>query len=174
MASREAPKPLTEEQRNHVRSLLKQLGEASVRRSKRKNEHSRVSKRKRRKIASKHLTIKYMKPKEEINPFDTIDEGQQVEGVKLPPSCNTMPVVQRTRLILLPLFYNDILIERPELITSIKEDLGADLSVADAGTEETLRFVIEGNPPIRNLYIHLQPSEGRVGKYSIINWIFVT
>ena len=85
-----------------------------------------------------------------------------------------MPVVQRTRLILLPLFYNDILIERPELITSIKEDLGADLSVADAGTEETLRFVIEGNPPIRNLYIHLQPSEGRVGKYSIINWIFVT
>ena len=29
MSSREAPKPLTEEQRNQVRSLLKQLGEAS-------------------------------------------------------------------------------------------------------------------------------------------------
>tara|TARA_B110000008_G_C16957934_1_gene558942 strand:- start:1532 stop:2059 length:528 start_codon:yes stop_codon:yes gene_type:complete len=175
MASREAPKPLTEEQRNHVRSLLKQLGEASVKRSKRKNEHkSRLSKRKRRKIASRHLTIKYMKPKEEINPFDTIDQGQQVEGVKLPPTCNTMPVVQRTRLILLPLFYNDILVDRRELITTMKEDLGADLSVADAGTEETLRFVIDGNPPIRNLYIHLQPSEGSEGKYSIINWIFVT
>jgi hypothetical protein len=174
MASREAPKPLTEEQRNHVRSLLKQLGEASVRRSKRKNEHSRLSNRKRRKIASKHLTIKYMKPKEEINPFDTIDQGQQVEGVKLPPACNTMPVVQRTRLILLPLFYNDILFERRELIKTVKDDLGADLSVADAGTEETIRFVIDGNPPIRNLYVHLQPSPGNEGKYNIINWIFVT
>jgi hypothetical protein len=172
MATREAPKPLTEEQRNHVRSLLKQLGEASVRRSKRKNEHiTSLSKRKRRKIASRHLTIKYMKPKEEINPFDSIDQGQQVEGVKLPPACNTMPVVQRTRLILLPLFYNDIKIDRDELISTIKEDLGADLSIADSGTNETLRFVIDGNPPIRNLYIHLPPNQD---EYTIINWIFVT
>jgi hypothetical protein len=112
-----------------------------------------------------------MKPKEEINPFDSIDQGQQVEGVKLPPACNTMPVVQRTRLILLPLFYNDIKIDRDELISTIKEDLGADLSIADSGTNETLRFVIDGNPPIRNLYIHLQPNQD---EYTIINWIFVT
>lgn len=172
MTSREAPKPLTEEQRNHVRSLLKQLGEASVRRSKRKHDHiASLSKRKRRKIASRHLTIKYMKPKEEINPFDGIDEGQQIDGVKLPPVCNTMPVVQRTRLILLPLFYNDLEIDRAELIATIKEDLGADLSVADAGTNETLRFVIDGNPPIRHLYVFLQPSNE---KYIIVNWVFST
>lgn len=172
MTSREAPKPLTEEQRNHVRSLLKQLGEASVRRSKRKYDHiASLSKRKRRKIASKHLTIKYMKPKEQVNPFDGIEEGQQVDGVKMPPVCNTMPVVQRTRLILIPLYYDELEIDRGELISTIKEDLGADLSIADSGTKDTLRFVIDGNPPIRHLYVHLEPSND---KFKVINWMFVT
>lgn len=172
MTSREAPKPLTEEQRNHVRSLLKQLGEASVRRSKRKYDHvAALSKRKRRKIASKHLTIKYMKPKEEKNPFDNIEEGQEVDGVKLPPVCNTMPVVQRTRLILMPYHYDDIAIDRQELINMIRDDLGAELSTTDAGTNETLRFVIDGNPPIRHLYIYLQPCDT---KFTIINWLYVT
>ena len=76
MSSREAPKPLTEEQRNQVRSLLKQLGEASVRRSKRKHNHS-VKQTPRK--SSKNLSLKYIKPKVQESPFDGIDEGQTVD-----------------------------------------------------------------------------------------------
>ena len=175
MTSREAPKPLTEEQRNHVRSLLKQLGEASVRRSKRKHDHLvGLSKRKRRKIASKHLTIKYMKPKEEINPFDGIEEGQTVDGVDLPPICNTMPVVQRVRLMFLPLYYDDIPFDREDMIKMVKEDLGSDLSIADGGSKDSLRFVVDGNPPIRNLYVYLQPCPTDSEKYMLLNWMYAT
>jgi len=170
MSSREAPKPLTEEQRNHVRSLLKQLGEASVRRSKRKIEHNSVHSKRRK--TSKNLSIKYMKPKVQESPFDGIEEGQTVDGIGLPPICNTMPVVQRVRLILVPIYYDDIPIDRDELIHMIKEDLGADLSIADAGSKDSLRFVVDGNPPIKNLYVYLKPCDN--DKYNIINWMYAT
>jgi len=165
MASREAPKPLTEEQRNHVRSLLKQLGEASARRSQRKSKTPRKS--------SKHLSIKYIKPKNEESPFDGIEEGQQVDGIGLPVICNTMPVVQRVRLMLCPLYYDDVHIDRDEMITFVKEELGSDLSIADGGTKDSLRFVVDGNPPIRNLYIFLQPLPNS-DKYTIANWMYST
>ena len=122
MTSREAPKPLTEEQRNQVRSLLKQLGEASVIRSKSKRKHSTkhstVSKR--RKTTSKHLSLKYIKPKLEDSPFDGIEEGKTVDGIGLPPTCFTMPVVQRVRLMLIPLFYDDVPVDREFLIKMVK------------------------------------------------------
>ena len=53
--------PLTEEQRNKVRSLLKQLGEASVKRSKRKQQF--YSKGRKRRKVSKNLSIKHNKKK---------------------------------------------------------------------------------------------------------------
>lgn len=171
MSSREAPKPLTEEQRNQVRSLLKQLGEASVRRSKRKREHS-VKQTPRK--TSKNLSLKYIKPKVQESPFDGIDEGQTVDGVDLPPICNTMPVVQRVRLMLLPLHYDDVSFYRKDLIKMVKEDLGADLSIADAGSKDSLRFVVDGNPPIRLLYIYLQPCPTDSEKYMLLNWMYAT
>lgn len=172
MASREAPKPLTEEQRNQVRSLLKQLGEASVRRSRSKKKHASVISKKRKRTSSKNLKLKYIKPRTQESPFDGIEEGKTVEGIGLPPVCNNIPVVQRVRLILIPFFYDDLPVDRHMLIKIMKEDLGADLSVADAGTNDTLRFVIEGNPPIKNLYIFLKPYIEDETKYCIANWIF--
>jgi len=164
------PKPLTEEQRNQVRSLLKQLGEASVRLSKSRSR----SRSKTPKKASKHLSLKFLKKKVVENPFDGIEEGQTVEGVDLPPVCNRMPVVQRVRLMLLPLHYDDIEFERDRIIKMAKEDLGADLSLADAGTKDTLRFVIDGNPPIKILYVYLQPGRVDPQKYMLLNWMYAT
>jgi hypothetical protein len=166
MSSREAPKPLTEEQRNHVRSLLKQLGESSLRRSN--------SVRKTPRKSSKHLSLKYLQPKVQESPFDGIDEGQTVDGIGLPVVCNTMPVVQRVRLMLVPLFYDDIPIDRDEIIKMVKEDLGCDLSIADSGTKQTLRFVVDGNPPIKILYIYLKPCETDDSKYVLLNWMYAT
>ena len=164
--SADKPKPLTEDQRNQVRSLLKQLGESSARRS--------VSVRKTPRKSSKNLSIKYLQPKVQENPFDTIEQGQTVEGVDLPPVCNTMPVVQRVRLMLIPLYYDDIPVDRDEIIKMVKEDLGCDLSVADAGTKDTLRFVVDGNPPIKILYIYLKPCETDDSKYAILSWMYAT
>lgn len=166
MSSREAPKPLTEEQRNQVRTLLKQLGEASQRRSKIK---LRSTPRK----SSKNLSLKYMKPKSIENPFDGIEEGQTVDGIGLPVICNTMPVVQRVRLMLIPLYYDDIPIDRDELIKMVKEDLGAVPSI-DGESKDSLRFIVDGNPPIKNLYIYLQPCISDKTKYTILNWLFST
>ena len=176
MSSREAPKPLTEEQRNQVRSLLKQLGEASLRRSKRKLSLSRSRSRSssRTPKRSRNLSLKYIKPKKVESPFDGIDEGQTVEGVDLPPVCNTMPVVQRVRLMLLPLHYDDVEFDRQLIIDMAKEDLGADLSIDDGGTKDTLRFIVDGNPPIRNLYIYLQPGNKDPEKYMLLNWMYST
>lgn len=173
MSSREAPKPLTEAQRNQVRSLLKQLGEASVRRSKRKLSLSRKSNAKTPK-RSRNLSLKYIKPKKIESPFDGIEEGQTVEGVDLPPVCNTMPIVQRVRLMLLPLHYDDVEFDRQMIIDMVKEDLGSDLSVADEGSKDTLRFVVDGNPPIRNVYVYLQPGEKDPNKYMLLNWMYCT
>ena len=171
MSSREAPKQLTEEQRNQVRSLLKQLGEASVRRSKRKREHS-VKQTSRK--TSKNLSLKYIKPKVQDSPFDGIDEGQTVDGVDLPPICNTMPLVQRVRLMLLPLHYDDVSFYREDMIKMVKEDLGSDLSIADGGSKDSLRFVVDGNPPIRLLYVYLQPCPTDSEKYMLLNWMYAT
>jgi hypothetical protein len=174
MSSREAPKPLTEEQRNQVRSLLKQLGEASLRRSKRKLSLSRSRSTTRTPKRSRNLSLKYMKPKKVESPFDGIDEGQTVEGVDLPPICNTMPVVQRVRLMLIPLHYDDVEFDRQMIIDMVKDDLGADLSVDDGGTKDTLRFIVDSNPPIRNVYIYLQPGNKDPEKYMLLNWMYST
>lgn len=158
---KDVPKPLTETQRNEVRELLQELGEASSRRSKRKLEACQA----------KQPAKKKIKPlKKQESPFDGIDKGQNVEGPSLPVVCNNMPVVQRVRLLLVPLLYDDIPFERQELVQTIKENLGADEAIG-SNTNDTIRFVIEGNPPIRNLYVYLQPKEN---KYILSNWVFCT
>tara|TARA_Y100000389_G_scaffold198292_1_gene234513 strand:- start:4360 stop:4851 length:492 start_codon:yes stop_codon:yes gene_type:complete len=157
--------PLTEEQRNKVRSLLKQLGEASVKRSKRKQQFYSKGRKKRR--VSKNLSIKHNKKKSK-NPFDDLVSGRTIDGLKLPPICYEMTVVQRTRLILYPLFYDGILLSKDEITNIVLQDLGADLS--EEQSSETLRFVIEGNPPIKYLYIHLEKEEH---KFKVVGWMFV-
>lgn len=154
------PEPLTETQRNEVRELLQELGEASSKRSKRKLEASMANQPPKKKIKI---------PVQE-SPFDGIEQGQSVEGPGLPVICNSMPLVQRVRLILIPLLYDDIPFHRQELVKMMQDDLGADEAI-DSGTNDTVRFIIEGNPPIRNLYIYLQP---RDEKYIVSNWIFCT
>lgn len=76
--------------------------------------------------------------------------------------------------MLLPLHYDDIEFERDRIIKMAKEDLGADLSIADAGTKDTLRFVIDGNPPIKLLYVYLQPGRVDPQKYMLLNWMYAT
>lgn len=157
--------PLTEEQRHQVRSLLKQLGEASVKRSKRKQAFYSKRSTKRRKV-SKNLSVKFNKQKSH-NPFDDLVSGRSIDGLKLPPVCFEMTVVQRVRLLLYPLFYDSILIDKKSLEELIIQDLGADLS--DEQSSETMKFVIEGNPPIKYLYVHLEKEDN---KYKIVGWLF--
>jgi len=157
--------PLTDEQRQKVRSLLKQLGEASVKRSKRKQQF--YSKGKKRRKVSKNLSVKFNR-KKSANPFDDLVSGRTIDGLKLPPVCHEMTVVQRTRLILYPLFYDGILLSKEELTDIVLQDLGADLS--DEQSSETLRFVVENNPPIKYLYIHLESEEH---KFKVVGWMFV-
>ena len=76
--------------------------------------------------------------------------------------------------MLLPLHYDDAEFERQMIIDMVKEDLGSDLSIADGGSKDTLRFVVDGNPPIKNLYIYLQPGEKDPSKYSLLNWMYCT
>jgi len=157
--------PLTEDQRNQVRSLLKQLGEASVKRSKRKQAF--YSKTRKRRKVSKNLSIKFNKPVTK-NPFDDLVSGRSIDGMKLPTVCFNMPIVQRVRLMLLPLFYDNILLSKDQIFEFMRQDLGAEPS--DEQSNETLRFIVEGNPPIQYIYVHLEKVDA---KFKISGWIFV-
>jgi hypothetical protein len=84
-----------------------------------------------------------------------------------------MPVVQQVRLMLIPLYYDDIPIDRDQLIKMVKEDLGADPSI-DGESNDTLRFIVDGNPPIKNLYVYLQPCPTDTTKYILLNWLYST
>lgn len=143
-----APKPLTEAQRNEVRNLLKQLSASSASRRSKVGNKNPLSRKKARKV------------KRIENVFEGIEEGKTVNGfTEVGPDCCTLTFVQRVRVVLLPFHYDRIAMERKEWIDMIEHYCGCQMSVADAGTREYLRFVVEGNAPVRCLHVYLEAEE---------------
>jgi hypothetical protein len=153
------PQPLTEDQRSEVRTLLQQLSEASSARASRRGTNRPLLK-----------TTK--KIKAQPNPFEGIDEGQQVEGTALSPDCAILPFIQRTRLVLFPFHYDDITQSRNDWIQMVLDDIGCKLSLSDAGTRDHLRFTVDANPPVRYLHIYLDLKG--VDEFGLSNWLYAT
>tara|TARA_E500000178_G_scaffold350378_1_gene409226 strand:+ start:3513 stop:3968 length:456 start_codon:yes stop_codon:yes gene_type:complete len=133
---------LTEKQRTEVRELLKKISG-----NKPSTIHSQPSR------ATKRI-------KRIINPFDTIEEGNSVNGLDLSADCCTLTFVQRSRVCILPYVYDNISQERQQWIDMIYDYTGAKLSDSDPGTELHLRFIIVGNPPVKYLHIYLKRDKG--------------
>ena len=127
------PSILTEQQRTEVRSLLQKLS-GSI------NQTTPVHRATKR---VKRLT----------NPFDDIKPGQHVNGLDISPDCICLPFVQRSRICILPFFYDSLAQTRQEWIDMIDKYTGATLTDS---TENHLRFCVNGNPPVRFLHIYLK------------------
>lgn len=158
-----APKPLTEAQRNEVRTLLKQLGASSASR--------------RSKVGNKNpLSRKKVKRVKRIdNPFESIDEGKTVDGFTgLSTDCCLLTFVQRCRIVLLPYHYDKISLTYEEWCSMIEHYGGCKFSVLDNETRSHLKFIVEGNAPIRYLHIYLELEDEANERYGLSNFIFAT
>ena len=157
------PKPLTEEQRNEVRTLLKQLSAVSASRRSKAGNTNRLSRKRIKKI------------KIIDNPFDGIDEGKTVNGItELSPDCITLPFVQRVGIVLLPYHYDEIPLTHEEWVKLIVKYVGCFVSTADEGTKEHIRFVVEGNAPVRYLHLYLEKHPTETNKMLMTNYMFAT
>ena len=158
-----APKPLTEAQRNEVRTLLKQLSAASAsRRSKRNPNENPLSRKKIKKV--KHIE----------NPFESIEEGQTVGMDELSPDCCTLTFVQRTRIVLLPYIYDNLYQTYKEWAEMIVHYCGCLKSSLDEGVKEHIKFVVEGNAPIRYLHLYLESDPDDKTLFKVANFMFAT
>lgn len=129
----DTPTILTETQRKEVRLLLEKLS-GSI-------NHSTPVHRSTKRI------------KRLVNPFEDMKPGEHVNGLDLSPDCLCLPFVQRSRICILPFFYDSIGQSRQEWIDMIVKYTGATLSDS---TENHLRFCVTGNPPVRFLHVYLK------------------
>lgn len=153
--------PLTEEQRTEVRQLLQKLSQQSTARAQRRG-------------TTRPALQKTKKLKRQENPFDGIEQNKSVNGVQLPADCCVLPLIQRTRIVLLPLHLDQIAMVRDEWVKTMKFDCGLDLSESDEGAEFYLRFIVEANPPVRYLHLYLERAPGEVEKAVVSNWVYTT
>jgi len=159
--SKSTSAPLTEDQRSEVRVLLQKLSQQSTARAtKRGTTRPNLEQTKRLKRI--------------VNPFDGIEENKVVAGVVLSPEVVVLPLIQRTRIILLPYHLDGISMSRKEWIKLMKYGAGLDLSESDAGTNTYIRFVIEANPPVKYLHLYLEKDSRDESKYLINNWLYAT
>ena len=155
------PNPLTEDQRSEVRVLLQRLSQQSTARAaKRGTTRPNLEKTKRLKRI--------------VNPFDGIEENKVVNGVVLSPEVVVLPLIQRTRIILLPYHLDGISLTRNGWIKLLKYGAGLDLSETDGGTNTYIKFVIEANPPVKYLHLYLEKDMRDDSKYLINNWLYAT
>ena len=153
--------PLTEDQRSEVRQLLQRLSQQSTARATRRG-------------TTRPNLVKTKKLKRMVNPFDGIEANKVVQGVVLAPDVVTLPLIQRTRIILLPYHLDQIPLTRKEWIKVLKYGAGLDLSQSDGGTNTYLKFIIEANPPVKYLHLYLEKAVGSDSKYLINNWLYAT
>tara|TARA_B100000674_G_scaffold404973_2_gene351569 strand:- start:155 stop:637 length:483 start_codon:yes stop_codon:yes gene_type:complete len=153
--------PLTEDQRTEVRQLLQRLSQQSTARATRRG-------------TTRPNLVKTKKLKRMVNPFDGIEANKVVQGVVLAPDVVTLPLIQRTRIILLPYHLDQIPLTRKEWIKVLKYGAGLDLSQSDGGTNTYLKFIIEANPPVKYLHLYLEKAAGSDSKYLINNWLYAT
>ena len=152
MIEMDKPTILTEKQRNDVRNILKEISGNKV-----LNTYTQPSR------ATKRI-------KRLINPFDGIEAGHSVNGLDLSADCCTLPFVQRSRISILPFFYDSIGQDRQEWIDMIYKYTGAKLSETNKGTDTHLRFIIVGNPPVKYLHLYLTKKE----TYYLDNFLYST
>ena len=155
-----APKPLTEAQRNEVRTLLKQLSAVSASRRSKAGNRNRLSRKKIKKV------------KRIDNPFESIDEGKTVGLEQLNPDCVTMAFVQRVRVVLLPYMYDGISLTYDELIEMIVHYCGCLKSPLDEGTKDHVKFCVEGNAPVR--YLHVYMEQDKEDLLKVANFMYAT
>ena len=153
--------PLTEDQRTEVRLLLQKLSQQSTARAQRRG-------------TTRPTLQKTKKLKRQVNPFDGIEPNKAVNGVQLAADCCVLPLIQRTRIILLPHHLDQIALTRQKWIDMMKFDCGLDLSESDEGAELYLRFIVEANPPVRYLHIYLERPPGETQKAIVSNWVYGT
>ena len=153
--------PLTEHQRTEVRQLLQKLSQQSTARAQRRG-------------TTRPTLQKTKKLKRQQNPFDGIEQNKSINGVQLPADCCVLPLIQRTRIILLPLHLDQIAMTREEWVKTMKFDCGLDLSESDEGAELYLRFIVEANPPVRYLHVYLERPAGEDRKAVVSNWVYAT
>lgn len=157
-----APKPLTEAQRSEVRNLLKQLSAASASRRSKSGNRNPLSRKKIKKV------------KRIENPFDSIDEGKTVGMEELSPDCCVLAFVQRVRIVLMPFIYDKLTLKRDKWIEMIVHYCGCLISEVDGGTHCHVRFVVEGNAPVRFLHIYFEQIEGTEDTMLLTNFMFAT
>lgn len=157
-----APKPLTEAQRSEVRNLLKKLSAASASRRSKSGNRNPLSRKKIKKV------------KRIENPFDSIEEGKTVNLSELSPDCVCLPFVQRVRIVLMPYIYDQLSKPRQEWIEMILHYCGCLVSETDGGTESHVRFVVEGNAPIRFLHVYFEEDQTDKTCMLISNFMFAT
>ena len=116
---------------------------------------------------------KIKKVKRIENPFDGIDEGKTVQLAELSPDCVVLPFVQRVRIVLMPYIYDHLSMERQEWIDMIIHYCGCLVSEADGGTHSHVRFVVEGNAPVRFLHVYFEQIEG-TDQMLVANFMFAT
>lgn len=153
--------PLTEDQRTEVRALLQKLSQQSTARALRRG-------------TTRPALQKTKKLKRQVNPFDGIEPNKAINGVQLAADCCVLPLIQRTRIVLLPYHLDQIPLTRDGWIEMMKFDCGLDLSESDEGAELYLRFIVEANPPVRYLHIYLERPPGEKEKAVISNWVYGT
>jgi len=153
--------PLTEDQRSEVRQLLQRLSQQSTARAQRRG-------------TTRPTLQKTKKLKRQVNPFDGIQPNKAVNGVQLAADCCVLPLIQRTRIILLPLHLDQIAMTRKEWIEMMKFDCGLSLSESDEGAELYLRFIVEANPPVRYLHVYLERPQGETTTAIVSNWVYGT
>eukprot|EP00942_MAST-04A_sp_MAST-4A-sp1_P007870 g7870.t1 len=152
-----APKPLTEAQRNEVRNLLKQLSAVSASRRSKAGNRNPLSRKKIKKV------------KRIENPFEEVEEGKTVGMELLNPDCCVMAFVERVKCVLLPYLYDSIELEYKEWIDMIVHYCGCLVSPLDEGLKSHVKFVVEGNAPVRYLHVYFEEGES---KSKISNFMF--
>ena len=154
-----APKPLTEAQRNEVRTLLKQLSAVSASRRSKAGNRNPLSRKKIKKV------------KRIENPFESIEEGKTVGMEELNPDCCTLTFVERVKLVLLPYLYDSIEVEYADWIEMIVHYCGCMVSPLDEGLKSHVKFVVEGNAPVRYLHVYFETGEDE-DKQRVCNFMF--
>ena len=142
------PKPLTEAQRDEVRSLLREISSNSSNRNKGSNGRNILSRKRIKKV------------KRISNPFESIEEGKVVNMDDLTPDCCTFVFVERIKCLLLPCFYYEIALPHDEWVKMITEYAGCLPSEEEEQVDYHVKFVVEGNAPIRYLHVYFEKSEG--------------
>ena len=156
-----APKPLTEAQRNEVRTLLKQLSAVSASRRSKAGNRNPLSRKKIKKV------------KRIENPFESIEEGKTVSMEQLNPDCCTLALVERVKIVLLPYMYDSIFMEYDKWVEMIVHYCGCKKSSLDEGLKSHIKFCVEGNAPVRYLHVYFEENEEK-DKIKLSNFMFGT